>query len=44
LHAPRRLAFRLDDGSIVKGPATAPQPVLDVRIENGEVQVRRRGA
>jgi nitrite reductase/ring-hydroxylating ferredoxin subunit len=36
--------FRLDDGSIVKGPATAPQPALDVRIENGEVQVRRRAA
>jgi nitrite reductase/ring-hydroxylating ferredoxin subunit/uncharacterized membrane protein len=31
--------FRLD-GSIVKGPATSPQPVLEVRVENGKVEVR----
>jgi nitrite reductase/ring-hydroxylating ferredoxin subunit len=31
--------FRLD-GSIVKGPATAPQPTLQVRVENGRVEVR----
>jgi nitrite reductase/ring-hydroxylating ferredoxin subunit/uncharacterized membrane protein len=34
--------FRLD-GSIVKGPATAPQPALEVRISDGTVEVRRRG-
>jgi nitrite reductase/ring-hydroxylating ferredoxin subunit/uncharacterized membrane protein len=31
--------FRLD-GSIVKGPATSPQPALQVRVENGKVEVR----
>lgn len=32
--------FRLDDGSIVKGPATSPQPTLQVRVESGKVEVR----
>jgi nitrite reductase/ring-hydroxylating ferredoxin subunit/uncharacterized membrane protein len=32
--------FRLD-GSIVKGPATAPQPRLQVRTSGGKVEVRR---
>jgi len=32
--------FRLD-GSIVKGPATSPQPRYDVRIEGDRVEVRR---
>ena len=32
-------AFRLD-GSIVKGPATSPQPALQVRVESGKVEVR----
>jgi len=32
--------FRLEDGSIVKGPATSPQPVLEVREHEGSVQVR----
>jgi nitrite reductase/ring-hydroxylating ferredoxin subunit/uncharacterized membrane protein len=32
------------DGSIVRGPATAPQPSFDVRINYGTVQVRRRQA
>jgi nitrite reductase/ring-hydroxylating ferredoxin subunit/uncharacterized membrane protein len=36
--------FRLQDGSIVKGPATAPQPTLDVRVDDGKVQVRRMPA
>jgi nitrite reductase/ring-hydroxylating ferredoxin subunit/uncharacterized membrane protein len=31
--------FRLD-GSIVKGPATSPQPSLEVRVENGSIEVR----
>jgi nitrite reductase/ring-hydroxylating ferredoxin subunit len=34
--------FRLDDGTIVKGPATAPQPVFDVRTSEGKIQIRRR--
>ncbi len=34
--------FRLDDGRVVHGPATAPQPVYDVRVEGGKVLVRRR--
>ena len=33
--------FRLD-GSIVKGPATSPQPAFDVRAQDGKVEVRRR--
>jgi nitrite reductase/ring-hydroxylating ferredoxin subunit len=33
--------FRLDDGSVVDGPATAPQPVYDVRERAGRVEVRR---
>jgi nitrite reductase/ring-hydroxylating ferredoxin subunit/uncharacterized membrane protein len=34
--------FRLADGAIVSGPATAPQPVLDSRVENGRLQARVR--
>ena len=34
-------SFRLD-GTIVKGPATSPQPSLDVRITSGCVQIRVR--
>ncbi|HUP32463.1 MAG TPA: Rieske (2Fe-2S) protein [Gaiellaceae bacterium] len=33
--------FRLD-GSIVKGPATSPQPAFDVRMRDGHVEIRRR--
>lgn len=29
------------DGSIVKGPATAPEPVFEVRTRDGTVEVRR---
>ncbi|WP_231126698.1 Rieske 2Fe-2S domain-containing protein [Motilibacter aurantiacus] len=36
--------FRLDDGDVVAGPATAPQPSFDVRVEAGRVQVRLPGA
>ena len=32
--------FRLD-GSIVRGPATAPQPALEVRASKGRVEIRR---
>jgi nitrite reductase/ring-hydroxylating ferredoxin subunit/uncharacterized membrane protein len=34
-------AFRLDDGSIAKGPATAPQPTLEVRSNGGTLEVRQ---
>jgi nitrite reductase/ring-hydroxylating ferredoxin subunit/uncharacterized membrane protein len=34
--------FRLDDGKVVHGPATAPQPAYDVRLTDGKVEVRRR--
>lgn len=29
------------DGTVVSGPATRPQPVLEVRVQDGRVQVRR---
>ena len=31
--------FRLN-GSIVKGPATSPQPPLQMRVESGKVEVK----
>jgi nitrite reductase/ring-hydroxylating ferredoxin subunit len=34
--------FRLDDGSVEQGPATFPQPVLDVREHDGRIEIRRR--
>jgi nitrite reductase/ring-hydroxylating ferredoxin subunit/uncharacterized membrane protein len=34
--------FRLEDGAIIQGPATAPQPVYEARIADGKVQVRAR--
>jgi nitrite reductase/ring-hydroxylating ferredoxin subunit len=37
LHGSR---FRLDDGSVERGPAAYPQAVYDVRIADGRVQVR----
>jgi nitrite reductase/ring-hydroxylating ferredoxin subunit/uncharacterized membrane protein len=33
--------FRLDDGTIKRGPATEPEPVFEVRVESGRVLVRR---
>lgn len=36
--------FRLDDGTVVHGPATVPQPAYDVRVEGTKVEVRRRQA
>ena len=36
-----RSSFRLLDGSVESGPATRPQPVLDVRVVDGRLQVRR---
>lgn len=34
--------FRLDDGAVVHGPATAPQPSFEARIEGDKVLVRAR--
>ncbi len=36
--------FRLADGAVVHGPATAPAPCFDTHIDNGVVSVRRPGA
>lgn len=32
--------FRLEDGSVVRGPAAYPQPAYDVRIAGGQILVR----
>lgn len=32
--------FRLEDGSVVRGPATAPQPRFEARVEAGRISVR----
>jgi nitrite reductase/ring-hydroxylating ferredoxin subunit/uncharacterized membrane protein len=37
-------AFRVSDGSVHTGPATAPVPALDVRVSDGNVLVRLPGA
>jgi nitrite reductase/ring-hydroxylating ferredoxin subunit len=34
--------FSLEDGSILQGPATAPQPCYEVRLRDGAVEVRER--
>ncbi|MET0236533.1 MAG: Rieske (2Fe-2S) protein [Kibdelosporangium sp.] len=34
--------FRIDDGQVVHGPATAPQPVLDSRVQDGRLQTKVR--
>jgi nitrite reductase/ring-hydroxylating ferredoxin subunit/uncharacterized membrane protein len=34
--------FRLADGSVVHGPATAPQPAYELRVRDGGVDARRR--
>jgi nitrite reductase/ring-hydroxylating ferredoxin subunit/uncharacterized membrane protein len=36
--------FRLTDGSVARGPATAPVPAFETRVLAGEVQVRLPGA
>jgi len=33
-----RSTFRLSDGAVVHGPATAPQPVFDTRVINGRLE------
>jgi nitrite reductase/ring-hydroxylating ferredoxin subunit len=32
--------FSLEDGSVLRGPATSPQPSFEVRTANGKVEVR----
>jgi nitrite reductase/ring-hydroxylating ferredoxin subunit len=34
--------FNLADGSLVRGPATAPQPSYEVRVQDGKIEVRSR--
>jgi nitrite reductase/ring-hydroxylating ferredoxin subunit/uncharacterized membrane protein len=34
--------FRVEDGSIVQGPATAPQPSYEARVQEGRIEVRAR--
>jgi nitrite reductase/ring-hydroxylating ferredoxin subunit/uncharacterized membrane protein len=34
--------FRLRDGGIVRGPASAPQPAYETRVQDGRIQVRAR--
>ncbi len=34
--------FQMEDGAVVHGPATGPQPDYDARVHNGRVSVRRR--
>jgi nitrite reductase/ring-hydroxylating ferredoxin subunit/uncharacterized membrane protein len=36
--------FHLGDGSVVRGPATAPQPSFEVRVSDGNIEVRLRPA
>lgn len=36
--------FCLKDGSVEHGPATNPQPVLDVKVEGGNILVRARNS
>jgi nitrite reductase/ring-hydroxylating ferredoxin subunit/uncharacterized membrane protein len=35
--------FSLENGAVLNGPATVPQPVFDVREQGGNVQVKARG-
>jgi nitrite reductase/ring-hydroxylating ferredoxin subunit/uncharacterized membrane protein len=35
-------AFRLEDGAVVSGPASIPQPTLEVRQNHGRIEVRDR--
>jgi nitrite reductase/ring-hydroxylating ferredoxin subunit/uncharacterized membrane protein len=34
--------FRLADGSIVRGPASVPQPSYETRVQDGRIQLRAR--
>jgi nitrite reductase/ring-hydroxylating ferredoxin subunit len=37
-----RSEFALGDGHVIHGPATQPQPVLDVRERDGRIEVKAR--
>ncbi|MCU1391734.1 MAG: iron-sulfur protein [Ilumatobacteraceae bacterium] len=32
--------FRMDDGSVVHGPATVPQPAYETRVHDGQMEIR----
>ena len=34
--------FSIEDGSVLDGPATHPQPCFDVRVRQGQIEVRLR--
>ncbi len=34
--------FRLDDGSVVHGPASIPQACYEVRVQDGRIEIRHR--
>lgn len=36
--------FSLEDGRVLEGPSVHAQPVLDVRVHNGNIEVRRSNA
>jgi nitrite reductase/ring-hydroxylating ferredoxin subunit/uncharacterized membrane protein len=36
--------FRLDDGTVVHGPATSPQPAFATRVEHDQVEIKLPGA
>jgi nitrite reductase/ring-hydroxylating ferredoxin subunit len=35
--------FRLEDGGVMRGPATEPVPAFETRVTDGVVEVRPRG-
>jgi nitrite reductase/ring-hydroxylating ferredoxin subunit/uncharacterized membrane protein len=35
-------SFRLTDGSVIRGPATSPQPAFDVRTTDGKIEIKAR--
>jgi nitrite reductase/ring-hydroxylating ferredoxin subunit/uncharacterized membrane protein len=34
--------FSLEDGSVLNGPSVHPEPCLDTRVRNGQIEVRKR--
>lgn len=34
--------FRMDDGSVVNGPAVYPAPTFDIRVRDGKIELRRK--
>jgi nitrite reductase/ring-hydroxylating ferredoxin subunit len=35
--------FALEDGRVINGPATEPQPTFEVREQGGSIEVRAKG-